>query len=120
MAFPQTPPEFANAEELLRVARDLRLDLGNLGPVQFRGGASFGYGFNRGDMSQLGRAVSEFERACLASQQPQDTLPAFRHLRQAYDRAWRPGPFGTASVRDIDHMMERLNRFYATLEPPTP
>ena len=117
--------DFPGPQELLRAARDLRLDLGDLGPIQFRGGANFGPGtpggFNAGDLNQFSVAVSYFERACLRVEDPRDTIKAFHRLEQTYQRAWRSGPYGTASLRDIGQIMTRLEKFYAELEtPPTP
>lgn len=111
--------EFDSPQELLRAARDLRLDLSDLGPTQFRGGSNFSNGFDRGDMSKLSLAVSYFERACMRVEDPRETLAAFLDLEKAYQRAWRPGPYGSASVRDFEKIMARLERFYASLDSPT-
>lgn len=110
--------DYAGPEELLRAARDLRLDLGDLGPAQFRGGANFGsgVGFTAGDMSKFSQTVSYFERACLQIRDVRDTRRAFADMDRAYQHAWRPGPFGTSSVRDITQIMERLERFYAAVD----
>lgn len=114
--------DYAGPNELLRAARDLRLDMGDLGPAQFRGGANFGsgVGFTAGDMSKFSQTISYFERACLQIRDVRDTRRAFADLDRAYQRAWRPGPFGTPSVRDIGKIMERLERFYAALDQQAP
>ncbi|MBN9419224.1 hypothetical protein ABS71_04910 [bacterium SCN 62-11] len=114
--------EFAGPPELLRAARDLRLDIGDLGPAQFRGGSNFsnGGGFTAGDMSKFSQRISYFERACMQIHDVRDTRRAFADLDQAYQRAWRPGPYGTASVRDIGKIMERLERFYAEVDKQLP
>lgn len=114
--------DYADAGELLRAARDLRLDMGDLGPAQFRGGANFGsgVGFTAGDMSKFSQTISYFERACLQVRDVRETRRAFADMDRAYQRAWRPGPFGTPSVRDIGKIMERLERFYAELDKQAP
>ncbi|MBX3170065.1 MAG: hypothetical protein KF760_21855 [Candidatus Eremiobacteraeota bacterium] len=114
--------DYAGPDELLRAARDLRLDMGDLGPAQFRGGANFGagVGFTAGDLSKFSQAISYFERACLHIQDVRQTRHAFADLDRAYQRAWRPGPFGTPSLRDITRIMERLERFYAALDQQAP
>ncbi len=114
--------DYSGPEELLRAARDLRLDLGDLGPAQFRGGANFGsgVGFTPGDMSKFAQTISYFERACLQIRDVRETRRAYKDLDRAYQRAWRPGPFGTSSVRDITQIMERLERFYAALDQQAP
>lgn len=114
--------DYAGPEELLRAARDLRLDIGDLGPAQFRGGANFsnGVGFTAGDMSKFSQTISYFERACLQIRDVRDTRRAFADMDRAYQRAWRPRPFGTASVRDIGRIMERLERFYSELDKQAP
>jgi len=113
-------PDFPGPLELRRAATDLRLNLVDLGPAQFRGGSNFGPGtpggFTPGDLNKLSVAVSYFERACMRVEDPRDTLRAYQDLDRAYQRAWRAGPFGTASVRDFGQIMERLERFYAQLE----
>lgn len=120
-AWPQGT-DFAGPEELLRAARDLRLDLGDLGPAQFRGGANFGsgVGFTSGDLSKFSQTISYFERACLQIRDVRDTRRAFKDLDRAYQRAWRAGPFGTPSVRDIGKIMEKLERFYGELDRQLP
>ena len=112
--------DYAGPNELLRAARDLRLDMGDLGPAQFRGGSNFSNGFTPGDMSKFSLAISYFERACLKIEDVRDTRRPFLDLERAYQRAWRPGPYGTASVRDIGKIMERLEHFYAELEKQSP
>jgi hypothetical protein len=83
--------------ELPRLARDLRLCLGDLGPVQFGLGPQFAQGFVPGDLNQLAFAISYYERAVLASSQPKDSLREFQRLQSAYRRAWRASPYGTPS-----------------------
>jgi hypothetical protein len=114
--------DYAGPEELLRAARDLRLDIGDLGPAQFRGGSNFGsgVGFTAGDMTKFSQRISYFERACMQIRDVRDTRRAFRDMDRAYQQAWRPGPFGTASVRDIGQIMERLERFYAEVDKQLP
>lgn len=112
--------DFAGPTELLRAARDLRLDMGDLGPAQFRGGSNFGSGFTPGDLTKFSLAISYFERACLKIEDVRETRRPFQDLDRAYQRAWRPGPFGTASVRDIGKIMERLEHFYAELDRQIP
>ncbi|MFN8609767.1 MAG: hypothetical protein U0931_19665 [Vulcanimicrobiota bacterium] len=114
--------DYAGPDQLLRAARDLRLDMGDLGPAQFRGGANFGSGsgFTSGDLSKLSLAISYYERACLRIQDVRDTRPAFNDLERAYQRAWRPGPYGTPSVRDIGKIMARLETFYQALDQQFP
>jgi hypothetical protein len=114
--------DYAGPNELLRAARDLRLDMGDLGPAQFRGGANFGsgVGFTPGDMSKLSLAISYYERACLHIEDVRDTRRAFADLERAYQRAWRPSPYGTPSVRDIAKIMTRLENFYAEVDKQFP
>ena len=114
---------FDGPKDLLRAARDIRLDLQDLGQVRFSGGPNFGpgglNGFNGTDINQLSSAASYFERACMRVEDPRETLPAYQRLHKAYQRAWRANPYGTASVRDISKLMGRLEQFYAALEQPT-
>lgn len=124
ISWPQAT-DYAGPNELLRAARDLRLDMGDLGPAQFRGGANFGSGsgFTSGDLSKFSMAISYFERACLHIQDVRDTRRAFADLERAYQRAWRPAPYGTPSVRDISKIMTRLEHFYEEVDkqfPPAP
>jgi len=114
--------DYSGPDELLRAARDLRLDMGDLGPAQFRGGSNFGngVGFTAGDMSKFSQSISYFERACLKVEDVRETRRAFADMDRAYQRAWRPGPYGTASVRDIGKIMERLERFYSELDKQFP
>ena len=116
--------DYPGPNELLRAARDLRLDMGDLGPAQFRGGSNFGsgVGFTAGDMSKFALAISYYERACLRIHDVRDTRRAFADLERAYQRAWRPAPYGTPSVRDIAKIMTRLENFYAEVDKqfPTP
>ncbi len=107
--------DFPEPRDLRRAATDLRLNLSDLGPVQFGVGQNFGPGFGPGDLNRLGSAISYFERACLRVEDPRETLAEYRRLRQAYDRAWRAQPYGTPSVRDITLIMQRLEKFYRPL-----
>ncbi|MBS2040092.1 hypothetical protein JST97_34210 [bacterium] len=114
--------DYSGPDELLRAARDLRLDMGDLGPAQFRGGSNFGSGsgFTSGDLSKLSMAISYYERACMHIQDVRDTRRAFADLERAYQRAWRPAPYGTPSVRDIGKIMTRLEHFYQQLDEQFP
>lgn len=87
--------------------------MGDLGPAQFRGGSNFGsgVGFTAGDMSKFSQTISYFERACLKIEDVRETRRAFADIDPAYQRAWRPGPYGTASVRDIGRSSNAWSAF---------
>lgn len=117
----EPPPNYNDPNQLLRAARDLRLDLGDLGPVRFSGGGTFGPGspaaFMQSDLRKLNYEVSLYERACLHIQDARDTRPQFERVDEAFQRAWRAQPYGTPSARDIPKIIGRLRAFYASMPP---